>query len=156
MVTTPLFSLLLSLGSRSNRQVMCPRPAPATPLSQLARLIICMVDLKSLKNSMTRKTCSPRATSTRCASSTTRLSSGRSSSALEMSPSAVPSTPHARSKRTRCLSSEGATPPTSATTTPTTSNYVTIYLLSRIPMVPTTQSEVCRPSQKRNEQNWRP
>ena len=60
----------------------------------------------------------PRMNSTLSGSSTTRPSSGLTSSVQEICPLAAVSTQPARSRRTRCSSSEAATPPTNATTTP--------------------------------------
>lgn len=138
-------------GCKSNKQAISPPRAQDTPSSPQAKRTTCLEDWKNHKSSTIPKIYYPRTNSTHSGSSTTPQQSGPLNPAPETSLSDAPFTPPARYKKTRCSSSEAATPPMNATTTPTTSNYVRFLLFSRLPVVPTPQSKISRTPQKRHE-----
>jgi len=127
---------------------MCHRHALDTPLLLLAKRTTCLEDWKNLKSFQNLKIFYRRTISMRCALSTTKPLNGLLSSVQETCLSDVLSTPHARFKKIKCSSSEGATHPTNAITTPTISSYVNKFLFSCFSMVPTTQSKISGTSQE--------
>lgn len=137
-------------GIKSSKQGTCPALAQATLLSPSAKRTTCSEVSKNPRSS-TLKIYYPKTSSTHLESSTTKQLNGPIKHAPETFPSAALSTQHVRYNKIKCSSSVGATPPTNATTIPSTWNYVILYSYSRLPMVPTSQSEISRTTKECNE-----
>ena len=147
--------LCLLLGIRSNRRVVSRPRALDTQSSLSARRTISSVVSKCLKSTTIQRISSLKTNSMLSGLSTTQPVSGLINLAQEISHSEGHSTLHAKFKKIKCSSSVDATPQMKGTMTPSTLNYVCLNLFSCFPMASTSQSEISRTSQKRNEQDRR-